>query len=147
MMSTGAVARDCGDVSDSPGGRFSFVAVPDLDSKLMGPAADAAALLLASANRQKALLAKLQQVLPALGSCSMMASSLRNSSRLTGTASFASLGHQAAHSYARAGADVASRAIAEIYPALGVDMDSVEAVLRASLNALASARKQAAVAA
>ena len=101
----------------------SLVAVPKFDPNGSTQIKDTAALLMASVGRQSVLSAKLQDAMPLLDRCVVPASFMTNAS-----VSLMKLGKTSATSVVPA-AGAAMEAIAEIYPAMRVDMSSVKGVI------------------
>ena len=128
--------QDCAEAEAGAGSKFFQAGVGSFDPSAAAGVKYGAAMLKAAAERQAGLLAKLQEALPRLSGCKFALAAQHNISRLTAK-SVAVVGKRAASKLFVAGS--AADAVAEIYPAFGVDKEAAAAVISASASALSKA--------
>ena len=126
VTSTRAFVQDCGENGET----YSLVAVPEFDPRAAASAVNAAALLNSAADRQRNLLAKLQE---ALKTCKFSAALAYNASHAKKSASLLDVSHISAN---KGQSDPASAAIARIYAQLGVDAIGLKTLIAESMETL-----------
>ena len=127
-------------VDESIGGadRFTLSAVPEFDSHVNIASKSSAALLKAAANRQSSLLAKLQEAMALLQSCTLPTVATTNRTRALVAVPHREGKHVMAGT---GGADVAMAAIGQIYAAEDLDMASVQKLIVDTAAAIKQAGK------
>ena len=137
----GVSVQDCAEAEAGAAGKFFQAGVPEFDPSAALGVKYGAAMLKAAAERQSGLLTKLQAALPTLSGCNF--AMLKSSAGRP--AAFNSMRRgQAAHSSRIAAKGSALDAVAEIYPAFGVDRAAVAAVIADSSSALSAAMNKVA---
>lgn len=131
-----AAVSDCGDVSQN----FAFAVVPEIPLNFAALAQDQAALLVATAARQRRLLSDLQAQLSGLGACKLTADSFaarRNVTKMPLGVFVAQRknGHE----------DATMHAIGKIYSSMGLDMASMKQLIGESTNVLEAAHAKLSV--
>merc|ERR1712113_748675 len=122
--------------------KFFLAAVPEYDPARAGAAVDVATLLRAAAARQGRLVAELQDALPNLEACKFALAT--NASRVGQPLT---LGQERSRLGTSGKDEVAWKAIAGMYSALGVDMTGIKKMMMDSSGVLALVRSKAALAA
>ena len=126
--------QDCAEAGAGAGSKFFQAGVGSFDPSAALGVKYGAAMLKAAAERQSALLASLQAALPKLSGCKFAFA--RNVSRFTARRAGDMRAKTASKLFV---AGPAADAVAEIYPAFGVDREAVAAVISASASALSKA--------